>query len=80
MLIPANAKQVTQLCDITLFPGTKSWYMGANIPGKPLESLNYTGGVPRYGREVDEKAQKGYEGFTFGPERDGGSKEIAGQA
>lgn len=43
--------KVTDLCNLTLLPGTSSWYMGANIPGKPRESLNYTGGVPRYNRE-----------------------------
>jgi len=46
--------------------------MGANIPGKPRESLNYTGGVPRYNRECKEKADNGYEGYTL--TAGGGSK------
>ncbi|RDW80447.1 hypothetical protein BP5796_05145 [Coleophoma crateriformis] len=58
-------KHVAELCDKTLFPGTDSWYMGANIPGKPRESLNYAGGIPRYVRECREKEDKGYEGFIF---------------
>jgi len=58
-------KHVADLCDITLFPGTNSWYMGANIPGKPRESLNYAGGIPRYVRECREVADKGYAGFAF---------------
>ncbi|KAH8678900.1 putative cyclopentanone 1,2-monooxygenase [Tricladium varicosporioides] len=58
-------KHVAELCDITLFPGTDSWYMGANIPGKPRESLNYAGGIPRYVRESKEVAEKGYTGFNF---------------
>jgi len=58
-------KHVAELCDITLFPGTDSWYMGANIPGKPRESLNYAGGIPRYVRESKEVADKGYAGFAF---------------
>ncbi|EHL01590.1 putative Cyclopentanone 1,2-monooxygenase [Glarea lozoyensis 74030] len=58
-------KHVAELCDITLFPGTDSWYMGANVPGKPRESLNYAGGVPRYVRETKEVAEKGYAGFNF---------------
>ena len=75
-------KHVADLCDITLFPGTDSWYMGqvhsyslktdriliydrANIPGKPRESLNYAGGIPRYVRESKEVAEKGYAGFAF---------------
>lgn len=41
-------QNVTQLNDKTLFPLTSSWYMGANIPGKPREQLNYAGGLPLY--------------------------------
>jgi hypothetical protein len=37
----------------------------ANIPGKPRESLNYTGGIPKYVRESKEVAEKGYAGFAF---------------
>ncbi len=58
-------KHVADLTDITLFPGTDSWYMGANIPGKPREALNYAGGIPRYVRECKEVAEKGYAGFAF---------------
>jgi cation diffusion facilitator CzcD-associated flavoprotein CzcO len=58
-------KHVADLTDITLFPGTDSWYMGANIPGKPREALNYAGGIPRYTRECNEVAEKGYAGFAF---------------
>ena len=45
--------------------------MGANIPGKPRESLNYAGGVPRYNRECNEKADNGYEGFVLDGEAGG---------
>ena len=38
--------------------------MGSNIPGKKVESLNYTGGVPRYCEEIRSIAMKGYEGFA----------------
>jgi hypothetical protein len=38
----------------TLFPKAKSWYMGANIPGKPREQLNYPGGIPQYEKEIRE--------------------------
>ena len=58
-------KHVADLCDITLFPGTQGWYMGTNIPGKPRESLNYTGGILRYVRETREVVDKGYVGFRF---------------
>jgi hypothetical protein len=37
--------------DQTLMPLTDSWYMGANIPGKKREQLNYLGGIEQYERE-----------------------------
>ena len=45
-------QKVTALSDKSLFPGTSSWYMGANVPGKPREQLNYTGGIPLYEKEI----------------------------
>ena len=47
----------------TLFPLAKSWYMGANIPGKPLEILCYPGGLPDYLKRANEVAANGYTGF-----------------
>lgn len=47
--------EVYAMGNLTLFPKTKSWYMGANIPGKPVEMLYYFGGIPRY-REMCEEA------------------------
>jgi cation diffusion facilitator CzcD-associated flavoprotein CzcO len=51
----------------TLFPTADSWYMGANIPGKPRAFLPYLGpeGVGGYRRTCDEVAAKGYEGFVL---------------
>lgn len=40
--------------DKTLMPLTDSWYMGANIPGKKREQLNYLGGIKQY--EMDCRA------------------------
>lgn len=37
--------------DKTLMPLTDSWYMGANIPGKKREQLNYLGGIRQYEAE-----------------------------
>lgn len=35
--------------EATLFrKNDSSWYLGANIPGKPKEQLNYVGGIPPY--------------------------------
>ena len=35
---------VNQLADATLFPRANSWYMGANVPGKPRVFMPYIGG------------------------------------
>jgi cyclohexanone monooxygenase len=44
-----------------------SWYMGANIPGKPRVFLPYLGpeGIGGYRKKCDEVAAKGYEGFEL---------------
>lgn len=57
-------QKVTELSDKTLFPGTSSWYMGANVPGKPREQLNYAGGFPLYEKECREALNNGFEGFV----------------
>lgn len=49
----------------TLYPRAASWYMGANIPGKPRVFTPYIGGVGRYRKECDAVAAKGYEGFAL---------------
>ncbi|KAK7897470.1 hypothetical protein LTR67_005359 [Exophiala xenobiotica] len=49
--------------DQTLLPLTDSWYMGANIPGKKREQLNYLGGIANYELEC-RKALETLEGFT----------------
>jgi len=42
---------------------TDSWYMGANIPGKPREQLNFPGGFPMYEKEC-RNALDGWKGFV----------------
>jgi cation diffusion facilitator CzcD-associated flavoprotein CzcO len=51
----------------TLFPESATWYMGANIPGKPQVFLPYLGGVGPYRQKCDEIAANDYEGFAFTP-------------
>jgi cation diffusion facilitator CzcD-associated flavoprotein CzcO len=57
--------QVLALADATLFPRADSWYLGANIPGKPREMLSFTGGLPAYLAKCRESAERGYEGFVL---------------
>jgi cyclohexanone monooxygenase len=49
----------------TLFPKSATWYMGANIPGKPQVFLPYLGGLGPYRQKCDEVAANDYEGFAF---------------
>ncbi|OAL48853.1 steroid monooxygenase [Pyrenochaeta sp. DS3sAY3a] len=44
--------EVNAISDSTLFKGTKSWYNGGNIEGKPIEQLVYLGGLVNYERKV----------------------------
>jgi cyclohexanone monooxygenase len=46
-------------------PTCNSWYLGANIPGKPRVVLPYVGGLPAYIEKVDAIAAADYEGFAF---------------
>jgi len=49
----------------TLLPETNSWYMGANIPGKPRACMVYLGGAPTYRATCDEVVAGGYSGFAL---------------
>jgi cyclohexanone monooxygenase len=49
----------------TVYPDGKSWYTGANIPGKPRTFMAYIGGVPRYRAICEAIARGGYAGFTI---------------
>lgn len=56
---------VNDLANITLFPSADSWYMGANVPGKPRVFLPYIGGVDGYRKVCDEVVQQEYLGFNL---------------
>jgi cyclohexanone monooxygenase len=55
-----------EVADRTLYPLANSWYVGANIPGKPRVFMPYVGGVTAYKKKCDEVAANGYEGFHMG--------------
>ncbi len=69
-LAEAGWNQHVQDCAaITLYPRANSWYMGANVPGKPKMFLPYIGGVDAYRKVCDEVAAAGYLGFALsGPD------------
>ena len=49
----------------TLFPKANSWYVGANIPGKPRVFAIYVGGFGIYRQKCFDVAANGYEGFLM---------------
>jgi cyclohexanone monooxygenase len=56
---------VNEVAHTTLYPQANSWYMGANIPGKPQIFMPYIGGVGLYRQICNDVAAKGYEGFAM---------------
>ena len=55
---------LTDLAAPTLFMKANSWYLGANVPGKPRVFMPYIGGVGEYRRIATEVAADGYRGFA----------------
>jgi cyclohexanone monooxygenase len=58
---------VAEVAQMTLFPRAASWYVGANVPGKPQVFMPYVGGVGPYRERCAAIAAAGYEGFVLGP-------------
>jgi len=56
---------VNEMASYTVFPKAASWYMGANIPGKPQIFMPYVGGCVEYEKKCNEVAEKGYSGFVL---------------
>jgi cation diffusion facilitator CzcD-associated flavoprotein CzcO len=56
---------VNEVAHKTLYPRAASWYMGANIPGKPRVFMPYIGGVGAYRTICQEIAAAGYRGFLL---------------
>ena len=57
---------VRETADATLLPKVKhSWYLGANIPGKPRVFMPYAGGLNIYRKICDNIAEEGYKGFDL---------------
>jgi len=58
-------EHVNEVAYKTLYPKAASWYMGANVPGKPRLFMPYIGGVPQYASQCAAIASGGYEGFEL---------------
>jgi len=70
-LIEANVEDetgwvdhVNSIAGRTLFPTCNSWYLGANIPGKPRVFMPYLG-YPTYVQKCEDVVSAGYAGFSF---------------
>ncbi len=56
---------VNEVAEATLMPQGGSWYLGANVAGKPRVFMPYAAGVGPYREICDEVARDGYRGFEF---------------
>ena len=57
---------VNEIGEGTLYMLANSWYLGANIPGKPRVFMPYADGLGTYRERCNEIAENGYEGFILG--------------
>ncbi len=55
---------VNEVAHTSLYPHCNSWYLGANVPGKPRVFMPYLG-FPQYVQKCNEVVAKGYEGFAI---------------
>ncbi|HVN88748.1 MAG TPA: NAD(P)/FAD-dependent oxidoreductase [Candidatus Binataceae bacterium] len=58
-------RHVSEVAEGTLMTRANSWYVGANIPGKPRVFMPYLGGVGVYREKCDEVVAQGYKGFNL---------------
>lgn len=61
----AWAHEVADIAGKTLYTKANSWYIGANVPGKPRVFLMYIGGFGRYVERCEIIVNEGYTGFRF---------------
>src|ERR1044072_3506235 len=58
-------EHVNEVSKISLRSTCSSWYIGANIPGRPRVFMPYIGGFPIYVQKCNEGMSKGFEGFVI---------------
>jgi cyclohexanone monooxygenase len=59
----AWVQHVNEVAELSLRSKVKSWYVGANVPGKPQVFMPYIGGLPAYIAKCNDVVAKGYDGF-----------------
>lgn len=63
------ADYVDEVAEQTLYPRADSWYLGANVPGKPRRFMPFAGGLVTYDARFEEVVEEGYRGFVVGGAR-----------
>ena len=58
-------EHVNDVAKISLRSTASSWYLGANMPGRPRVFMPYIGGFPIYVDKCNQVMTKGYEGFVL---------------
>jgi len=61
----AWVEHVNEVSKVSLRSTCSSWYVGANIPGRPIVFMPYIGGFPVYVQKCNEVMSNGYDGFVF---------------
>jgi hypothetical protein len=57
--------ECTQRASESLMLRANSWYLGANVPGKPRVFMPFVGGFGVYGQIIADVAAAGYKGFEL---------------
>ena len=68
---------VNEVADATLLPKANSWYMGANVPGKPRVFMPYIGGCGPYRQQCEKVVAEDYSGFRFEDESEDAQAQPA---
>ncbi len=61
----AWVEHVNEVSKVSLRSTCSSWYVGANIPGRPIVFMPYIGGFPVYVQKCNEVMSNGFEGFVI---------------
>jgi cation diffusion facilitator CzcD-associated flavoprotein CzcO len=67
---------VNEVSEISLRSTCSSWYVGANVPGKPRVFMPYIGGFPIYVNTCNEVMNEGYRGFNLDGRKSGEGPSI----
>lgn len=72
----AWTEQVNAIAQTTLLAKADSWYVGANVPGKPRVILAYTGGIAAYRSVCSDVLENEFKGFIQSSRRDSDKDRI----